>query len=235
MFIKANTKTVNGKPYKNYLLVESLATPKGPRHNVVCSLGNLKPAPKEYWLQLARKVEAASSGQLPLLSDPQVDEIVAKAKSSGSPDHDTAGGVMIDVDRVSTEERREAGPVHVGHQMWQRLGLDGVLMQAGLDRRACALTEILVLNRLAQPASDRGTRTWVFRTALPDVLGWEMPKVGKNTLYEHLDRLHPQRQLIESSLAERERTLFNMDHAGICTGAGGNPSPYRNRDTAVLA
>lgn len=213
MFIKANTKIVKGKPYKNYLLVESMTTPKGPRHHVVCSLGNLRPAPKEYWLQLSRKVEAALSGQLTIVTDPQVDEIVAKVNSGADSgkEGDTTGGVMIDVDRVSTENPREAGPVHVGHQMWLRIGMDEVLMQAGMDRRACALTEILVLNRLAQPSSERGTRTWVFRTALPDVLGWEMPEVGKNTLYRHLDKLHPHRELIESSLAERERNLFNLD------------------------
>jgi len=213
MFIKANTKIVKGKPYKNYLLVESMTTPKGPRHHVVCSLGNLRPAPKEYWLQLSRKVEAALAGQLPIVPDPQVDEIVAMANSSAGSvgNTDTTSGVMIDVDRVSTENPREAGPVHVGHQMWLRIGMDEVLTQAGLDRRACALTEILVLNRLAQPSSERGTQTWVFRTALPDILGWEMPAVGKNTLYRHLDKLHPQRGLIESALAERERNLFNLD------------------------
>lgn len=215
MFIKANTKTVKGKPYKNYLLVESVKTPKGPRHHVVCSLGNLRPAPKEYWLQLSRKVEAALAGQLPLFTDPQVNEIVAKTNrsmvSGGS--SDTGGGVMIDVDRVSTEIPCEAGPVHVGHQIWLRIGMDEVLGQAGLDRRACALTEILVLNRLAQPCSERGTRPWIFRTALPDILGWEMPTVGVNTLYRHLDKLHPQKELIERALAERESNLFNLDNS----------------------
>lgn len=200
MFIKANTKTVKGKPYKNYLLVESVKTPKGPRHHVVCSLGNLRPAKKEYWLQLSRKVEAALAGQLPLFADPQVNEIVAKTNPSlgSGRDGDTSGGVMIDVDRVSTENPCEAGPVHVGHQMWLRVGMDEVLAQAGLDRRACALTEILVLNRLAQPSSERGTRPWIFRTALPDILGWEMPAVGKNTLYRHRDTLHPQREQIKA-------------------------------------
>ena len=56
MFIKKTSKTVNGKTYINHLLVESVSTPKGPRHRVVCSLGNLAPAPKEEWLALARKV-----------------------------------------------------------------------------------------------------------------------------------------------------------------------------------
>ena len=54
MFIKRTSKRVNGKTYINHLLVESLATPKGPRHRVVCSLGSL----------------AQASGNLPDAADP---------------------------------------------------------------------------------------------------------------------------------------------------------------------
>jgi len=30
--------------------------------------------------------------------------------------------IAVHTDQVSLEEAREAGPVHVGHQMWSRLG-----------------------------------------------------------------------------------------------------------------
>jgi transposase len=215
MFLKANKKTVNGKEYTNYLLVESVSTPKGSRHHVVCSLGNLRPAPKEYWLQLVRKVESALVGQLPLVADTHVDEIVGKVREARlAPDEqsgDTSGGVIIDIDKVTVEEAREAGPVHVGHQIWERLGINEVLVSAGFDERECALTEILTLNRLARPTSERGTKSWVWTTALPDILGQDLCALGDNTLYLHLDKLHAQRELIESQLAEREKTLFNLD------------------------
>ena len=38
---------MGGKTYVNHLLVESIATPKGPRHRTICSLGSLAPAPEE--------------------------------------------------------------------------------------------------------------------------------------------------------------------------------------------
>jgi hypothetical protein len=69
MFIKRTTRRGKGKTYVNHLLVESIATPKGPRHRVVCSLGALAPAPPEQWLALARKVEAALAGQLEIEPD----------------------------------------------------------------------------------------------------------------------------------------------------------------------
>ena len=112
---------------------------------------------------------------------------------------------------MTTEEPREAGPVHVGHQMWQRLGLDGVLAQAGLSARTRVLTEIMTLNRLVCPPSEHAMPDWVRRTALADLLGETFDTLGDESLYRNLDRLHPQRVAIERALAERERTLFNLD------------------------
>ena len=45
MFIRQTRRSVQGRTYTNYLLVESVRTPKGPRQKVVCSLGDLSPRP----------------------------------------------------------------------------------------------------------------------------------------------------------------------------------------------
>ena len=52
MYIRKASRTVHGKTYFNYLLVESHLSPKGPRQKVICSLGNLSPRPKEQWLEV---------------------------------------------------------------------------------------------------------------------------------------------------------------------------------------
>jgi transposase len=214
MFIKRTTKRVGDKTYVNHLLVESVATPNGPRHRMVCSLGSLAPAPAEDWLALASKVEVALTGQQPLVRDAQVDALVAKVRAGRRVARQTAGApdlIAVHTDQVTTEEPREAGPVHVGHQLWQTLGLDGVLAQAGLSAHTRVLTEILTLNRLVCPRSEHATPDWVRRTALPDLLGETFDTLGDESLYQTLDRLHPQRVAIERALAERERTLFNLD------------------------
>ncbi len=77
MFIKRTIKRVKGKTYVNHLFVESVATPKGPRHKVVCSLGSLEPAPKEHWLTLARKLKSALAGPQSFFPDPQVAPLAA--------------------------------------------------------------------------------------------------------------------------------------------------------------
>ena len=38
MYVRKTTRRYKGKTYQNYLLVESVATPKGPRQKVVCSM-----------------------------------------------------------------------------------------------------------------------------------------------------------------------------------------------------
>jgi len=214
MFIKRTTKRVGGRTYVNHILVESVATSKGPRHRVVCSLGSLAPAPAEEWLALAHKIEMALAGQRPLVPDAQVDAIVNKVKArqhvegSAEPQSDL---VVIHTDQVTTEEHREAGPVHVGHQMWNKLGVDRVLANAGLSARARVLTEIMTLNRLVLPLSEHAMPDWIRRTALPDILGADFNTLADESLYKNLDRLHPRRAEIEKGLAERERTLFNLD------------------------
>ena len=214
MFIKRTKKKVGDKTYVNHVLVESVATPKGPRHRVVCSLGSLAPAPAEEWVALAHKIEVALTGQQPLVGDPQVDTIVAKVQAARRRARQTAGTpdlVAVHTDQVTTEEHREAGPVHAGHQLWQKLGMDAVVARAGLSARTRVLTEIMTLNRLVFPVSEHAMPDWVRRTALADLLGENFDTLVDESLYQNLNRLHPQRVAIERALAERERTLFNLE------------------------
>ncbi len=214
MFIKPTRKKVGDKTYVNHVLVESVATPKGPRHRVVCSLGSLAPAPAEEWLTLAHKIEVALTGQQPLVRDARVDTLVAKVRAARRGARQTAGTsnlVAVHTDQVTTEDLREAGPVHVGHQLWQQLDLDTVLARAGLSPRTRVLTELMTLNRLVWPLSEHAMPDWVRRTALADILGENFDTLVDESLYQNLNRLHPQRVEIEGALAERERTLFHLD------------------------
>ena len=54
---------------------------------------------------------------------------------------------------------------------------------------------------------------WIRRTALADLLGTAFDTLVDESLYQTLDRLHPQRALIEQGLADRARTLFNLDES----------------------
>jgi transposase len=210
MYLRRTTRRVGDKTYQNYLLVESVATPKGPRQRVICSLGALAPGPKDEWLGTARRLHAALAGQTALVPDPAVDVLTARARPR-RPRPAASSGVTIDPERVTFEDEREAGPVHVGHQIWRVLQLDTILADAGLSQRARLLTEVMTLNRLVHPAAEHAMPDWIRRTALADIIGTDFTALRDEALYRNLDRLHPQRARIEQALAARERTLFNLD------------------------
>jgi transposase len=220
MYIRKSTRKYKGKTYTNYLLVESVHTPKGPRQRALCSLGNLAPAPAEEWLALAHRLESALRGQLSLEGSDAKFEAMLESVRRGRGKHrgsrPIAGAlVKVDTDRVEVEEAREAGAVHVGHQMWERLGLDGILSRAGLSDQACTLSEVMTLNRLVAPSSELAMPDWVRRTAMGDILGTDFSELNEDHLYRNLDVLHPNRERIERELAEREKMLFNLDET-IC-------------------
>jgi transposase len=213
MYIRKSTRNYKGKTYTNYLLVESVQTPKGPRQRIVCSLGSLAPAPQEEWLALAHKLETSLRGQLSLsASQAEIDAIVAKVRRKNRT-HFVDPGSMIEVDsdRVEVEEARMAGPVHVGHQIWRQLKIDDILRHAGLSDRARTVTEAMTLNRLIHPLSEHAMPDWIRRTALSDILNEDFSELEDESLYRNLDRLYPKRELIERELAEQEKTLFNLD------------------------
>jgi transposase len=214
---KSIRKAKNGKHYVNYLLVESVSTPKGPRQRSICSLGSLEPGPPERWHALAKRLEAALAGQLSLGEpDPLHQGIVAKARKRGQRAKQTAPTqdgevVAVKVDAVEVEEAREAGPVHVANQFFIRLGMEEVLAQAGLSERARELTKVMVLNRLISPGSEHSMPLWVNTTALEDIMGVSLSDLREDALYRNLDRLHPMQEQIEAGLRAREVNLFSLD------------------------
>ena len=222
MYIRKSSRTYNGKTYFNYVLVESILTPKGPRQKIICSLGDLRPCPRVEWLELAHKLASALSGQSDLLAgqapDPELQQLVAKVNSASpqsgqlaQPAAAESNLVAVHVDQVRTEESREAGPVHVGYQFWLRLGVDAILAKAGLSERTRQLTCVMALNRLIHPGSELAMPDWIRSTALPDILEVDFQDLAEDARYRNLDKLHPRRVAIEAALAERERSLFNLD------------------------
>src|ERR1700674_5259158 len=228
MYIRKSIRSYRGRTYINYVLVESVHTPKGPRQKTICSLGDLRPRPREAWIEFARKIEDALVGQSHLLDtdDSEVADIVHRVRARRRNEQRRGGerpppppalpagsGALIKVDptRVATERHREAGPVHVGHQFWHRLELDRILRDCGLSATVLRLACAMVLNRLIAPASEHAMPAWLRRTALGDLFGTDFDTLEEDPLYKVLDQLHPHRAAIEAALVARERSLFNLD------------------------
>jgi transposase len=223
MYIRKSIRSYKGTTYTNYVLVESVHTAKGPRQRTICSLGDLSPRSAADWLKLARKIEDALAGQADLLNpaDAEVAEVVRRvrrrrrAETSSVADQTASprGGELIKIDpsQVSTERHREAGPVHVGYQFWERLELNRILRDCGLSETVRRLSCVMTLNRLIAPCSEHAMPDWIRRTALADILGVDFDRLAEDPLYEVLDKLYPLRVAIEAALVARERSLFNLD------------------------
>jgi transposase len=224
MYIRKTIRRYKDKTYVNFLLVESVLTEKGPRQKVVCSLGDLSPRPPEQWLALARKLQDALTGQMSLPGvadeDPELEQLKHVLPTQTAPP-DRVGNaitatsspadlVAVHIDRVTYETPRPAGHIHVGLHFWKRLGLDDIFKSLGFSPYVVSLTCAMTLNRLIHPAAEYAMPDWIRSTAMADILGVDFSRLSEDPLYRNLDRLHPNRSTIESALAERERSLFNL-------------------------
>jgi transposase len=226
MYVRKTVRRYKDRTYVNYLLVESVLTEKGPRQKVVCSLGDLSPRPPEQWLALARKLQDALTGQMSLPGmadeDPELDRLV---KSLPAPDTSGLAGptsevtaaspddlVAVHFNRVTFEQPRPAGHIHVGYEFWKRLGLDEILNSLGFSAWLIKVTCMMTLNRLVHPAAEYAMPDWIRSTAMADILKFDSSRLPHDPLYRNLDRLHPHRVAIESALAEREKSLFDLEN-----------------------
>lgn len=220
MYIRKTVRRYKDKTYVNYLLVESVLTDKGPRQRVICSLGDLSSRPPEQWLALARKLQDALTGQLSLPGfadqDPELRQLAqalpVAAGPIAAPAAPTAPSqlVAVHVDKVTVERPRPAGHIHVGLEFWKRLGLDEILKSLEFSPKLINLTCAMTLNRLIHPAAEYAMPDWIRSTAMGDILGVDFTSLADDPLYRNLDRLHPRRAAIESALAQREQSLFNL-------------------------
>jgi hypothetical protein len=224
MYIRKSQRKHGGKVYTSYSLVESYRTENGPRQRTLCSLGDLKARSRKNWLKLIHKVEDKLVGQKDWLKgeeDIEVNAIIqgvetARAtrigQGAGKPPGSEDDVVGVHLNGVRTEEhRREAGSVHVGYQYWNRLELDGILAEVGLNKRSREFSCVMTMNRLIAPKSEHAMADWIRRTGLADILRVDFDELADEALYRNLDRLHPNRAAIESALVERERSLFNLE------------------------
>ena len=223
MFIKKSISKHGDKTYVSHVLVESVVTPAGPRQKTICNLGKMDPGPKEDWLALAERIQAALGGQPSLFPDSRVDGAIAKIRERQAkaapvaqedpPTDETAvpDVVPVKTSGVKCQDLRKAGPLHVGHQMWQRLQMESVLKAVGLSAPARKLTELMTLNRLVNPCSELAMVGWSRREAIDDILGVESETLNEDKFYRNMDKLHGHRMEIERELYAREKSLFNLE------------------------
>jgi hypothetical protein len=190
MFLKRIRVAVNGKRHTYWTLVKSIRTARGPRHQVVAYLGELRSAERAGWANVARIVNQRPGPKLPLFDTARSSEPVPEK-------------IEVCVRSARVERTRDFGVVYLGLTLWRALKLDKLLERSIPSNREgirwSVVGAILSLARFCEPSSELHIAdTWYERTALDDLLGVPPRAVNKDRLYRAHDYLLKQKEIIEA-------------------------------------
>jgi transposase len=206
MFLRRNRRVVDGESYEYWTLVKTVRTAKGPRQEIVATLGKepgLERRVRRGWEEvgdlLAGRALASQQGQLgqPL---------------SESPPPQWA---QVDLGGVRVERVRDFGQVYLALSLWRRLGLHtllGELMAGGRAEVPWELTAcILTLARFCGQKSElEVAQRWYADSALEDLLGVPFSQINDARLYRGLDVLHAHKDKLCAHLQERYQSWFGV-------------------------
>lgn len=207
MFLRRNRRTVDGQTYEYWTLVRTVRTAKGPRQEVVASLGKtpgLDQRSRHGWDNIADLLEGRSlaprQGELGqcLCEEPQ------------------SQWAQVDLRGVSVEGVRDFGQIYLALSLWRRLGLHQVLkdiIESGREDVPWELTAcILTIARFCGQKSElEVAERWYADSALEDLLGVPFPQINGSRLYRGLDVLHEHKDKLCKHLHERYQSWFGIE------------------------
>ena len=206
MFLRRNRRTVAGECYEYWTLVKTVRTAKGPRQEVVASLGKepgLESRTRHGWDQLADLLE----GRTPKPVQGQLGHPWDEAPQ--------ARWAQVDLRGVRVERVREFGQVYLALSLWRRLGLHQLLkemIEPGREEVPWELTAcILAVARFCGQRSElEVAERWYADSALEDLLGVPFDQINDSRLYRGLDVLHEHKDRLCAHLLERYRDWFGV-------------------------
>ncbi len=210
MFLKRNRRKAKGQTYEYWNLVQTLRTPKGPRHQVVACLGKvpgLDEGCRRGWEDIIDLLEG---------NDPQIRPRQLRFGQTASELPTRPQWAQVDVTGMSVERMRDFGQVYLALALWRRLGFHKILEEliepggehVAWDQVACILT----IARFCDNKSElEAAERWYHDCALEDLLGVPWEKVNDTRLYRGLDILHEHKDALCSHLIERYRDMFGVD------------------------
>ena len=230
MFVRrTRTRSRDGKSYFTFRLVRSQRVGDKVRQRTLLNLGSHFPIQQDHWRTLCHRIQRILDPRaelLPIECDPAVEaeaqRIVerllrhAVPLADPAPDPDPAPQdsrqpdfQCVDVDSLKLARPRSVGVEHAARWAAEQLGLPDLLRELGLSgpQRQAALG--LLVGRIAAPASELATWTWLRqRSALGELLGGDFETMGLSALYRANDRLLQHRKVLETKLFQRAMGLF---------------------------
>ena len=205
MFLRAHSRSKDGKQHRYWSLVETVRTPDGPRQRTLCYLGELNDSAQARWVKTSEVFNEHGETQQLRLFPSEVEPL------ANGPDV-----AQVLLRKVGLERSRQLGPCWLGWELWRRLKLDeffaSTIDSDGADVPWSRVAAILAINRLCAPGSELAIeQRWYPATALGDLLHIEEGKINDTRLYRCLDRILPQKTRLEQHLKQRFGELFGAD------------------------
>lgn len=211
MFLRRKTKSVRGVGYSYWHLCRTVRTAKGPRQQVVASLGKLD----------ERELAAMQGGwdDLPALlrgEQPAPATRTPPLPGLGLPDAPPAPRLeQVDLRSLRVERSRDFGQTYLALSLWHRLDLHRLLadlLPQGRESVAWAhVAALLTIARFCGQPSELGVaEQWFDTTALDDLLGLDTAQINDDRLYRGLDHLARHKDRLCSHLMDRYRQWFGV-------------------------
>jgi transposase len=205
MFLRRNRRLFNGECYGYWTLVKTVRTAKGPRQEVIASLGKtpgLDSRGRHGWEHIADLLDGRT---------PAVQGELGQNLSATPPPQ----WAQVDLRGVRVERVREFGQIYLALALWRRLGLHTLLQQLfppGHEDVPWELTAcLLTLARFCGQKSElEVAERWYADSALEDLLGVPFVQINDARLYRGLDVLHAHKDQLCAHLLERYQSWFGV-------------------------
>ena len=216
MFLRAKTRTKDGKSHRYWSVVENRRL-RGGRvaQRQVLHLGELNDAQCAGWVRTIEtlgtsEAEAAKSGgarQMALFAEDRAELPVVRACEA----------VRVRLDKISLERPRQWGACWLALHLWDALELDRFWApRLGVSRKGTrwlSVLKALAAYRLVDPGSEfRFHREWFLSSALGDLLGEDFSVAAKDKPYRCLDLVAEHREALFEFLKERWGELFGVTY-----------------------
>lgn len=205
MFLRRNRRRHHGECYEYWSLMRTVRTAKGPRHELVASLG------KAPGLDEDKRLSWENVGDLLEGRDP-----APVQGRLGEPLPPPRQWMQVDVRGLRVERVRDFGEVYLALSLWRRLGLHTLLRELIAPGRESVSWEliacILTVARFCGNKSElEVAERWYADSALEDLLGVPFSQINEARLYRGLDVLHQHKDRICQHLLERYQSWFGVE------------------------
>ena len=226
MFFREKKSPTSKRPILQ--LVENQRVNDKVRQHVLVSLGTHFDLPKELRAETARVIEQKLLGQNTIWVQKECNEyaerVIKKLQTDGKwhslrkqvskgveESSESTPTAEVFIDQVDHSVSRELGPLLIGCKIWNLLGFQDILSEAGLSTPQIKTAQISILNRLIIGDSEHSIPYWIKTTAVEDLIDKKAEEYSFHRFYRISDNLLKKKDLIEKKLYKNARSYFGHE------------------------